>query len=209
MAKILNLFLLCGALFAATQAQINSCRWCANSCGGDFPVDGGHLSADQNWPDWQYSFKTGCSGPYGHHEINSGVHLCCQVEDINKRGQCRICSSCGGDFPEIVGAVQVDQDWDGFTYSYDHDCSGFTRVRNNPGDGLKMCCQIDPICSLCSSCGGEWPHETGVLAADQNWPDWFQGRGHRCSGEVGKNDARGGMKWCCKTKSNSEWLLDI
>ena len=64
---------------------------------------------------------------------------------------------------------------------------------------------------MCSSCGGAWPHEAGVIGADQNWPDFFRGRGHSCSGGVGRNDANRGMKWCCKTKATDQWqnFLDL
>ena len=180
--------------------KINSCKWCASNCGGDYPVDGGHTSADKNWPNWSYTFGQGCSGSYGNSGYQNGVHLCCQQVDSTRQGQCRVCNSCGGDFPELVGALQVDQRWDKFTSAFDNSCQGNSRTRPKPDGGFKICCQRDPICSLCSSCGGAWPHESGVLAADQNWPKFFSGRGHSCSGGVGKNDANRGMKWCCKTR---------
>ena len=182
------------------QPKINSCKWCANSCGGDFPVDGGHTSADRNWPYWAYTFGQSCFSSYGAHGFNNGAHLCCQPTDSTRKGQCRLCNSCGGGFPETVGAIQVDQGWDRFTAAFDHGCQGNSRTRPNPGGGFKVCCQQDAICSMCSSCGGAWPHEAGVIGADQNWPDFFRGRGHGCSGGVGRNDANRGMKWCCKTK---------
>lgn len=185
------------------QPKINACRWCANSCGAEYPVDGGQFSNDQNWPNWQFSFNTGCTGSYGNMRINSGVHLCCQETGETRKGQCRVCSSCGGDFPEYVGAGQVDQGWEKFTVAYDNSCQGTPRARGNPGGGLKLCCQADPICSMCSSCGGAWPHETGVLGADTNWPDFWRGRGHGCSGGVARNDVNRGMKWCCKTTGTS------
>mmetsp|Transcript_58178 Transcript_58178/g.67055 ORF Transcript_58178/g.67055 Transcript_58178/m.67055 type:complete len:549 (+) Transcript_58178:3-1649(+) len=186
------------------QPSINSCKWCANGCGGDFPADGGHALNDQGWQNWVYTFPQGCSeSPYTNNRINSGAHLCCQNVDSANKGQCRICSSCGGSFSAYAGAVQVDQGWDQFFSAYDNSCQGSPRARGNPGGGLKICCQDDPICSLCSSCGGTWPHENGVLGADQNWPDFFSGRGHSCSGDIGRNDANRGMKWCCKTKGTS------
>ena len=180
--------------------KLNSCKWCVNSCGGDFPVDGGHIAADQNWPHWAYTWGQSCQGSYKNNEYQNGVHLCCQNVESDGKGQCRVCNSCGEDFPELVGALQVDQRWDKFTSAFDNSCQGNSRTRPKPDDGFKICCQRDPICSLCSSCGGAWPHESGVLAADQNWPKFFSGRGHSCSGGVGKNDANRGMKWCCKTR---------
>mgnify|MGYP001419427097 CR=1 FL=1 len=191
--------------------KINSCKWCATSCGGDFPVDGGHTSADRNWPSWAYTFSQRCEGSYRNNEFQNGIHLCCQNVDSNRKGQCRICNSCGGDFPEAVGAIQYCDRDEKFTSAYDNNCLGDSRTRLPPEGGLKVCCQQDPICSMCSSCGGQWPHESGVLGADQNWIDFFRGRGHGCSGAVGRNDALRGMKWCCKTQGTSRWqnFLDL
>ena len=192
-------------------STINSCKWCVNSCGGDFPVDGGHIAADQNWPHWAYTWGQSCQGSYKNNEYQNGVHLCCQNVESDGKGQCRVCNSCGEDFPEAVGAIQVNQDWDKFTSAYDNRCQGNSRTRPKPAGGFKVCCQRDPICSMCSSCGGAWPHEAGVIGADENWPDFFRGRGHGCSGGVSRNDANGGMKWCCKTKGTSQFpnFLDL
>ena len=182
--------------------KINSCKWCASSCGGDFPVDGGSTSVESNWGRFAYTWSQGCSGSYtdNRNGYQNGIHLCCQKIDPTRKGQCRICNSCGGEFPEYVGAIQVNDGNEKFTAAFDHSCQGNSRTRPKPGGGFKLCCQRDPICSLCSSCGGQWPHESGVIAADRNWRDWFYGRGKGCFGGVSKNDADRGMKWCCKTK---------
>ena len=198
---------------APKPPQINSCKWCATSCGGDFPVDGGATSVDNNWPRWAYTWGPGCSGSYTDN-INgyqNGLHLCCQKVDSTKTGQCRVCNSCGADFPEVVGALQTEQGWNTFTSAFDHSCQGNARTRPYLPGGFKICCQRDPICSMCSSCGGAWPHESGVIAADKNWPNFFNGRGKGCSGGVGRNDANYGMKWCCKTKGTSQFpnFLDL
>lgn len=186
--------------------KINSCRLCADSCGSNWPVDGGYFMGEKNWPKWAFTFNPGCVGSYSNNRINTGVHMCCQEVDNTNKGQCRVCASCGGDFFEDVGAVQVDEKWNYFVSAYDFGCAGAShRTRSHRGGGLRVCCQKDPICSLCSTCGGKWPHESGVLGANENWKDFFRGRGRMCEGEVKRNPAKEGMKWCCKTTGTDQW----
>ena len=197
--------------------KINSCRWCTNACGGDYSVDGGHTSGGNNEPNWAYSFGQFCRDPMtkNPHGFTNGIHLCCPKTDATRIGQCKICSSCGKEFSQLVGAIHVNEGRNEFTSAFDDECQGVSRPdRKRPSDGFKICCKQDPICTLCSSCGGTWPQELGVLAANSNSDGWFRGRGEKCEGAVaapGKNKATGGMKWCCKTHETNRQLnfLDL
>ena len=181
--------------------KINSCRWCTRSCGGNFPVDGGAISVDRSWPRWSYTWGPGCSGSYQDNSkgTENGIHLCCQQVDSIRTGQCKICNTCGEN-SDMVGRIQVWEDWDTFTSAYDNGCQGSLRTRKRPPGGFAVCCPKNQICSLCNSCGGAWPHEAGVIGYNWDYPDFFRGRGWGCQGDFEKLKGREGMKWCCKTR---------
>ena len=95
-----------------------------------------------------------------------------------------------------------DQNWSNWIRAYDNSCNADARQRNNPSDGIQLCCKGKPLCNFCSSCGGNYPQETGVVSVDQNWPNFFRGKSDSCGGDnrvVGYNM---GMKLCCQNMGN-------
>jgi hypothetical protein len=188
----------------------NSCRWCADSCGGSFPVDGGSISNDKDWPNWAFSYAPGCSEPYDHHGTSSGLKLCCEDEDKDHVGTCRLCESCGGDFAFTGGKMVTDQNWPAWLTAYDNQCDGDMRHRDViGGNGISVCCQQEPICSFCRSCGGAWPHESGVISYDRgDWQRFFESRGDQCSGDIAhQHDTNQGVKLCCQTTQTSPFTI--
>lgn len=178
----------------------NSCRLCAGGCGSSFTVDSGAMSMDQHWPNFFMTYDNTCSGALQHNNYNNGVHLCCQPESDTNEGECKLCSSCGGSYNLNTGSLMCDQNWPNWILAYDNSCYGDLRNRGNPGNGIQMCCKTNDICSLCSSCGGDFPQETGVLSYDQHWPNFFNIKGGACSGGVVHNSYSGGVSLCCKSK---------
>jgi len=178
-----------------------SCRYCAKTCGGRFPLDNGGIAVDTAWDYWSFNYGPGCASSYGHYDIrNGGVRLCCEREDDLHTGDCKLCLSCGDEYSEYIGAEEVDQTWIKFSQTYDNSCHGEMRNRPRPDGGFKFCCKKEPICSMCSSCGGQWLEETGVIGFERNWPNFFRGRGQRCDGPVQITDVSEGLKLCCKNK---------
>lgn len=179
-----------------------ACRLCAGGCGGSFPVDGGAMSMDQSWSNFFMTYDSQCSGNYGHNYYNKGqgVHLCCQKEDETIVGQCQFCTTCGGQFSN-GGAVMCDQQWSNWISAFDNGCYGDRRSRYHNGQGIQMCCRgKEEICSLCSSCGGAFPEENGVMSHDQNWPNFFNIRSYGCAGGFGHNRYSAGLSLCCKNR---------
>jgi len=183
----------------------NSCRLCAGGCGGSFSVDGGAMSLDQQWPNFFMTYDSKCGGTLQHNSYNegAGVHLCCQPESTTTEGNCKLCSSCGADYGINVGAVMCDANWPNWINAFDNYCNGDLRNRNNPGNGIQMCCKTNDICTLCSSCGGNYPQETGVLSYDQHWPNFFNIKGGSCAGSLLHNSYSQGLSLCCKTTGSS------
>ena len=64
-----------------------------------------------------------------------------------------------------------------------------------------MCCKGQQICSLCSSCGGEYPDETGAYGRDTDWADFFEYLGDQCQGGFGQHPFSNGVKLCCKKRN--------
>ncbi len=53
-------------------------------------------------------------------------------------------------------------------------------------------------CSLCKSCGGNYPVDGGQFAVDGNWPNCSRTQGDMCGGtEMNRNDLQSGMRLCC------------
>jgi hypothetical protein len=177
----------------------NSCRLCAKNCGGAYSEQTGTISADKNWLNWSFTYDNKCEGSPENRDVDGGIKLCCQKENKTRSGSCKLCTSCGGSFGHYGGAVMFDSNWTNWIRAYDNNCHGDQRARKNPGDGIKFCCN-QPICNICSSCGGEYPHETGVLSADKSWPDFFRGKSDACGGDLRLVSYNHGMKLCCKSR---------
>eukprot|EP01126_Amoeba_proteus_P001912 TRINITY_DN10592_c0_g2_i4.p1 TRINITY_DN10592_c0_g2~~TRINITY_DN10592_c0_g2_i4.p1 ORF type:complete len:522 (-),score=74.41 TRINITY_DN10592_c0_g2_i4:155-1720(-) len=172
----------------------NSCRFCSNSCGGRWSEDLGTMSADSDWPAWSYTYDNQCNGQLAHR--GGPVKMCCPQESDVATGSCRLCNSCGGTFPSGAGAVMVDQNWPNWIRAFDNQCNGDLRSRPNPSNGIQVCC-TEPVCSLCASCGGDYPNESGVIGDDQFWPNFFLARGEACEGNARSVAYSDGIKLCC------------
>jgi hypothetical protein len=182
----------------------NSCRLCADSCGGGYNKEVASFSNDQKWPNWFTGLDSKCSGKLAHHSYNTAVKMCCtqpnKPDGSTGDEPCRVCAdACGGSFPSEVGAMSTDQKWPGFFSSYQPQCkleygvSAYTQ-------GLKVCCQKQlPPCRMCTTCGSDWPVVAGSLSADQAWPNFFKDWGQQCQGNYGHNsyDHLDGVKMCC------------
>ncbi len=179
---------------------LNGCRYCAQGCGNSFPVMSGGLNSILK--DSFYSYESGCKLPFGVHDNGRTTMLCCQEENEQRTGSCRMCSSCGDQYPENMGSAVIGPNGakfiDGITY--DDGCHGEARIRS--GVRPQLCCKKQAACSYCLSCGGEFPEEVGVIKSAKlaflMFYVQFRGLGNKCAG-----NASGGVdmaKLCCKTK---------
>jgi hypothetical protein len=137
---------------------------------------------------------------YGVPTTGLGISLCCQQEQPKvAEGDCRTCSSCGGAYNYTAGATTLDNNWPNWSKVYDTSCTGQPANRDAT-NGHSICCKSDPICVLCSSCGGTHPEENGAFAYDSNWPTFFSYKGSQCTGALGHTPLTipGGVKLCCK-----------
>lgn len=180
-----------------------SCRLCAGGCGGDFPLDGGAMSKDQSWPNFFMAYDNKCSGSLSHNNYNrgEGVHLCCTPEDARRvRGYCRLCTSCGVNYQG--GSLMTNQQWPNWINAYGEGCFESLRTRYHTGNGIQLCCKNEDMCSLCSTCGGSYPYENGVMSTDRHWPDFFNIKGNTCSGSISHKDYNDGVSLCCKSSGD-------
>jgi hypothetical protein len=183
----------------APSPPSSSCRFCAQSCGGKYQQEGGAIIMDQGgWGDWAQVFPAQCTGSEGHQDTSGGAHLCCEGEEQTTKPSCRLCKSCGGDFSSDGGRLMKDQNWPDWILAYDDSCNGQPVHHDNPGSGFSLCCS-EPSCSLCASCGGDFPEETSTLSNDQYWPDFFDIRGSGCAGEPSSQGYSDGVSFCCKS----------
>ena len=181
---------------------LNSCRYCAGSCGGTFTVDGGTMSADgSDYNDFSLVYDNKCGSNPQRRAGSSPIHLCCQPETPVSTGNCRHCATCGGNFTYDEGGMfQTWQPgWSAFYTSYDNGCKGDLRFRNTP---IHLCCDA-PICTICLSCGGAFPQETGVFSyTHYTWNSQFAERGIHCGTTTFSNNDFGnnGVSLCCANK---------
>lgn len=179
----------------------NSCRFCAQRCGGYYPVDGGAISQDAAWEGWFQSYPPGCSGTIGHYPVRGrGARFCCEPKDESHLGKGRICQTCGPPYIHYGGKIMSDANWPDWVSVYDDNCGGDARHRPNYHNGFSLCFTEKPLCELCASCGGAFPQETSVLAYDSNWPAFFKHRGSHCKGSFGSWSYSDGVKLCCKRR---------
>lgn len=103
---------------------------------------------------------------------------------------CRLCITCGGDYPTKGGEIL------GGTWNvYRESCSAnLTSIIGNN----QLCCSIDqPPCQYCKSCGGVYSQEVG---RKYNTPAFngFSIRGEQCSG--GMTQEIVDFSLCCRTR---------
>jgi hypothetical protein len=83
---------------------------------------------------------------------------------------CRLCSSCGGNYPLAVGQRLNQGDW-GVWRAYESGCTGAYR---DTWDQVQMCCGSSPVdntgmCRMCQSCGGSWTQDLGARLTAGDW----------------------------------------
>ncbi len=179
---------------------LNGCRFCT-TCGDKFPNLVGKYFGNKDFkPFPYYSYSERCGTPFGPQKYTGFNNLCCQNEDSQRTGTCKLCVSCGGDHPADAGTAilmynrnkQVD------VYAYDSGCHGELRLRG--AEKPHLCCKKEPICMYCTSCGGEYPEETGVFKVPKKNKLMLQfaGRGTECRGAASGTVEQAEL--CCKTK---------
>lgn len=160
---------------------------------------------------WQSVYPPQCSGTPGT-SYPSPAHLCCQTATTAKStpASCRLCAStgyCGGSYPTYAGRIMAHSEWKwpSWIKAFDNTCGGEPQHRANPGAGFSLCCNT-PVCSFCSSCGGDWPQETSRLAINDVTSDFWRLRSYSCSGSVDDYNSFGsrGVSLCCKKDVTSE-----
>ncbi len=183
---------------------LNGCRFCAQSCGREFTVAGGKYEAKKDFnPFPYYSYSESCGLPFGQQAKYTGFNLlCCQSEDERRVGSCRMCVSCGNGYTENMGAAAMKFKRNYIqAHAYDKECHGEQRLRENVKP--RLCCKKEPICSYCTTCGGDFPEETGVFFAPIRKSKLvleFEGRAAECKGRFSGVIEQG--KLCCKTKGD-------
>jgi hypothetical protein len=178
--------------------KFNGCSLC-KSCGGDYPIDGGAVSVDQNWPEWSRIKDSQCFGNLDKRALTDGIHVCCPESRPLSVGNCRLCTSCGGEYKHYGGSLMSDQRWENSTRAYSNGCKG---SHSGQSSEVQLCCKDEPICQLCSSCGGDYQYELGRVSNDKCWPSFFKIKEQQCGGSFGNVDycknGAGSVNLCCK-----------
>ncbi|CDW86236.1 UNKNOWN [Stylonychia lemnae] len=199
---------------------LNSCKQCSSgnnggSCpSGTYNKHGGIVIGD-GWSDFHKSFNGACQGSTSS---SGSAALCCQADNANSNlGECRQCSSCGGDFPFYGGYVNRFDTWSYYwwnSYTYGGQCSGSIADRaaeiSDGRKGISLCCKSQPICQWCTTCGGKYPVSQGQTSVSKDWNLATNTKGDRCGNEgFGQNGFRGGINLCCMESTKlSEFLVE-
>eukprot|EP00826_Nyctotherus_ovalis_P013433 TRINITY_DN13629_c0_g1_i27.p1 TRINITY_DN13629_c0_g1~~TRINITY_DN13629_c0_g1_i27.p1 ORF type:complete len:581 (+),score=127.32 TRINITY_DN13629_c0_g1_i27:181-1743(+) len=160
-------------------ALIQSCRLCSSKCGGNFSIRAGAFrNFGSNNP--YISYNAECKSPFTTYSVPGYTYMCCQKEKEYREGSCRVCTKCGDEYSENMGSVYYTQgSFEPNILSYGDSCRGDLHDR-----GLKskpsFCCKKEPICSLCLSCGGDYPYEEGVFGRSLSM--YYEGKGEECEG---------------------------
>jgi len=134
-------------------------------------------------------------------------------------GECAICSSCGGSFPQTAGRATyfqtVSTEWHGFG----EECSGGLRSRTGDSSVIysaEICCKSESqqsgaagACAICDSCdGSDYSFEAGAIswADTQAFVQNYEGYEGKCSKYYGSKDVEPSEnqpsgKLCCKPPS--------
>ena len=112
----------------------------------------------------------------------------------NKFQTCRLCTSCGGDWPNYMGEGYARGDW-GFWLRYRESCQAQLYSESGPPN---LCCSADePPCQYCSSCGGEFSQRVGRKLNRGDWGP-FNVKGSSCSGDY--RESYDEFEICCKNR---------
>ena len=105
---------------------------------------------------------------------------------------CRLCKSCGGDYPNYGGEGLKKGDW-GRWMMYNDGCQGSLTDQSFPP---QLCCiAVDPPCQFCSSCGGEYSKRIGKKINKVDWGHCIH-KGGQCSGAFKSDNAE--FDICCR-----------
>jgi hypothetical protein len=115
---------------------------------------------------------------------------------VTKKFQtCRLCTSCGGDYPTYSGEGLSEGDW-GYWLRYREQCSAQLTSMSGPP---QLCCSRDePPCQYCQSCGEDYPQDVGRKINDGDWGA-FMIKGDQCSGG-GYTKTWNEFSVCCRAK---------
>jgi len=180
----------------------NNCALCARKCGGDYSVESGIMALNMKGNSGSFqTYGPYCDGGYGSNNVDKdGAKLCCMPETPQKYGSCKFCSTCGGDFDKESGKIAMGLDIDGWTGAAGDKCLENIRGRARSKDGFNLCCTQHDICSLCTKCGGSFPHETGVLGIKEANIFKYTSKGDFCSGAFKQGRPyTDGIRLCCST----------
>ncbi|CDW84951.1 UNKNOWN [Stylonychia lemnae] len=99
-----------------------------------------------------------------------------------KFSTCRLCQSCGGDYPTYGGEGYKEYDW-GWWDMFRDSCTAELFGESGPP---KLCCSVqDPPLKFCSSCGGDYPFRVGRKLNVDDWGTWNRAGGN-CKGSFEK-----------------------
>ena len=95
-----------------------------------------------------------------------------------KFSTCRMCASCGGDYPNYAGEGFKEYDW-GWWEKYRESCSENYHSESGPPS---LCCSVnEPPLMLCRTCGGDYPVQVGRKLNRGDWGTWNI-KGYTCQG---------------------------
>ncbi|CDW71699.1 UNKNOWN [Stylonychia lemnae] len=200
---------------------LNQCKQCASgnnggSCpSGVYTKNGGIVIGD-GWSDFHRSFNGVCQGSLT--SSGGSAALCCQEDNgYSNIGECRQCSSCGGDYPYYGGHVNRFDTWSYYwwnSYTFGGQCSGSIADRaaeiSDGRHGISLCCKSQPICQWCTTCGGKYPNSEGQTSVSRDWYLATNTKGEKCGNEgFSQNWFQGGINLCCMQSTKlSEFLVE-
>ena len=79
---------------------------------------------------------------------------------------CRLCTTCGGDYPNYGGEGFKQDDWGHWLRFREH-CTADLYSESGPP---QLCCSADkPPVQYCRSCGGDYPYQIGRKIDRDDW----------------------------------------
>ena len=193
----------CDAPFETAETPSNNqCALCAQECGGMFSVEAGTLASGTNSEHF-LTFASGCSGKIDQHPLDKeGAKICCMPNNTVSTGSCKLCETCGGKYNHHAGRVAIGLTKDDWVKSAGPKCSENIRARDLNDHGFNLCCSKKEMCSLCTTCGGSYPKELGVMGIREPNKNKYESRGKECGGELEQGrHYTDGLRLCCNHRS--------
>lgn len=141
---------------------------------------------------------------------DNGIVTSCDPPDSNDvlgdQSSCRLCDSCGGDFPELA-AIGIHEDSWGPWKTHGPLCSSpYSDSNAEP----HWCCQKKKDhhvpCKFCESCGNAWPFELGKKKKTNDYGPWYTS-GDQCSSES-LTKSYGEFSMCCQGTNSCRMCQD-